>query len=207
MQLSVGTDSTWSLRAMIGVKIAELPADLRVFALECASCKSELHSLSPTGLVPFLEDGTLRLHDSLAIIEYLNELSSGKLYPSEQSKRAFSRSLCAEIHAGFSALRQTMPFTLADVSTFTTFSPAQTVDIARVTTLFAGAEGPFYQGEKPTAVDAFYAVLAYRLQHYGVRLPGTAGRYQQQLVAWTFLQEALAQLTSTTACCHAESCP
>ncbi|SEQ97106.1 glutathione S-transferase [Rosenbergiella nectarea] len=143
MQLSVGTDSTWSLRAMIGIKIAELPVDLRVLALQCASCKSELRSLSPTGLVPFLEDGTLRLHDSLAIIEYLNELSGGKLYPSEQGKRAFSRSLCAEMHAGFSALRQTMPFTLADVSPLIVFSPAQTAEIARVTTLLRGPRGLF----------------------------------------------------------------
>ncbi|WP_241612233.1 glutathione S-transferase N-terminal domain-containing protein [Rosenbergiella epipactidis] len=202
MQLSVGTDSTWSLRTMIGAKIAELPVDLHIFSLQCASCQSVLRSLSPTGLVPFLEDGSLRLHDSLAMLEYLNELSDGKLYPTDQGKRALSRSLCAEMHAGFSALRQTMPFTLADVSPLTAFSPAQTADIARVTTLFASAEGPFYQGDKPTAVDAFYAVLAYRLQHYGVRLQGEAGQYQQQLVAWSFLQEALAQLTSTAACCH-----
>lgn len=202
MQLLVGTDSTWSLRAMIGVKIADIPVDLRIFALQCASCKSALRSLSPTGLVPLLEDGTLRLHDSLAIIEYLNELSDGKLYPSEQGKRAFSRSLCAEMHAGFNAIRQTMPFTLADVSPLTTFSPQQTADIARVTTLFASAEGIFYHGEKPTAVDTFYAVLAYRLRHYGIRLQGKAGQYQQQLVDWSFLHEAIAQLTSTTACPH-----
>ena len=202
MQLLVGTDSTWSLRAMIGVKIADIPVDLRIFALQCASCKSALRSLSPTGLVPLLEDGALRLHDSLAIIEYLNELSDGKLYPSEQGKRALSRSLCAEMHAGFNAIRQTMPFTLADVSPLTTFSPQQTADIARVTTLFASAEGIFYHGEKPTAVDAFYAVLAYRLRHYGIRLQGKAGQYQQQLVDWSFLHEAIAQLTSTTACPH-----
>ncbi len=202
MQLLVGTDSTWSLRAMIGVKIADIPVDLRIFALQCASCKSALRSLSPTGLVPLLEDGALRLHDSLAIIEYLNELSDGKLYPSEQGKRALSRSLCAEMHAGFNAIRQTMPFTLADVSPLTTFSPQQTADIARVTTLFASAEGIFYHGEKPTAVDAFYAVLAYRLHHYGIRLQGKAGQYQQQLVDWSFLHEAIAQLTSTPACPH-----
>ncbi|MBT0724519.1 glutathione S-transferase [Rosenbergiella sp. S61] len=202
MQLSVGIDSTWSLRAMIGLKITAIQADLRVFNLSCPTCKSELQSLCATGLVPFLDDGELRIHDSLAITEYLNELSAGGLYPTERGKRALCRSLCAEMHSGFTALRQAMPFTTAAVSQQSTFSPAQAAEIGRVKTLFCCAEGPFYLGDKPTAVDAFYAVLACRLNHYGVRLQGKAGEYQQQLLGWEFLHEALAQLTLAAACPH-----
>ena len=191
MTLIVGTDSTWSLRAWMCMTLAKLPFEQKVIDLASDSYKEVLHPHSPTGKVPVLQHDKLRVHDSLAIAEYANELGHGALYPNEASDRALARSLCAELHAGFGALRSRCPFTLQAVE------PAEITEelkreIERLTAVFAAAQRPF-MFEQPGAVDAFYAILAYRLNHYGILLSDEAGQYQRSLLDWPLLQQAIRQ--------------
>ena len=191
MELIVGTDSTWSLRAWICMTLTNQSFAERVFDLGSDNYRDTLPLHSPTGQVPVLKHGELCIHDSLAIAEYINELSQGALFPDSLADRALARSLCAELHTGFSALRSRCPFTLQAVAPVE-FTGDISRELERLTTIFAAAKRPF-MFEQPGAVDAFYAVLAYRLRHYGIRLDGAAGQYQQALLDWPLLQQAIQQ--------------
>ena len=145
---------------------------------------------APAGLVPWLDDGELRIHDSLAIAEYLHELCPARhLYPTDRAERAKARSLCAELHAGFGQIRSRLPFFLGAPTQ--SEPPVETIgELARLQTIWSQARGRFYF-EEAGILDAFYAVMAYRLASYGISLPGQAGAYQQALLAWPLWQETL----------------
>lgn len=188
--LTVGTGSTWAMRASMVLGLSGLAWQEQVFDLEDAREVARLKRVSPTGLVPWLNDGELRIHDSLAIAEYLHERCPERhLYPVSVAERALARSLCAELHAGFGQIRSRLPFFLG--------APTQSeppvevlVELARLQTIWSQARGDFYFGEAGI-IDAFYAVMAYRLASYGIGLPGQAGIYQQALLAWPLWQETL----------------
>ncbi len=190
MKLVVGTESTWSLRAWICSQIAELDPELEVVNLSNQDYKSEILQYSEVGLVPILNIENTSIHDSLAIIEYFNESCEGKLYPSETIERAKARSLCAEMHSGFSALRTNFPFTLKSVQPASNFDENIQQELQRVESIFTKAKLPF-MFDSAGAVDSFYAILAYRLKTYGIELPGKAGEYQQSLLQWPTLQQAI----------------
>ena len=188
--LTVGTGSTWSMRASLVLALSGLAWQEQVFDLEDAKAVARLKRVSPTGLVPWLDDGELRIHDSLAIAEYLHELCPGRhLYPENRTERALARSLCAELHSGFGQIRSLLPFFLGAPTQGE--PPVETLtELARLQTLWSQARGDFYFGEAGI-IDAFYAVMAYRLASYGIALPGQAGAYQQALLAWPLWQETL----------------
>lgn len=190
MILTVGTDSTWSLRAWICAQLADIKTEINVIDLSSADYKNEITKVSGAGLVPVLSNGLLQVHDSLAIVEYFNELSQGKLYPAALNERALARSLCCEMHAGFMALRANCPFTLENVEPITDLTDAMRDELARVESIFEGATLPF-MFDLPSAVDAFYAILAYRLSAYGIVLKGQAGDYQKSLLNWSLLKDAI----------------
>ncbi len=189
MTLISGTDSTWSLRAWLCARIAGFNPDVIRIDLTAADYKTEILTYSPVGLVPVWLEGDRVIHDSLAITEYLNEISGGGLYPWDTGERALARSLCAEIHSGFANVREQCSFTQREVPPLQASGEAIRKELQRITDIFAQAQGPFMFSE-PTAVDAFYAVLAKRLSHYGVVLEGKAGAYQQSLKDWPLLAEA-----------------
>lgn len=190
MQLIVGTDSSWSLRAWICASLAGVDVKESVIDLAANQSSALLSQASATALVPVLCDGDIRIHDSLAIAEYLNEVSQGGLYPQQQQQRAQSRSLVAEMHSGFFALRSAMPFTLEAASQTPVISDAIRAELTRVEAIFSNAQLPFMH-TNPGVVDAFYAILAYRLNQYGIQLQGRAGDYQQSLLQWPLLQQAI----------------
>lgn len=192
MELVVGTDSTWSLRVWICLQIVNVKATDVVIDLTDADYKAKILTHSPTGLVPAFIDGNIEIHDSLAITEYLNESSQGGLYPDSVKQRAFARSLCAEMHSGFMHLRQQFPFTLKPVAKKAELSDEVKQEIARIEAIFELAELP-YMFEFAGAVDAFYAILAFRLKSYGISLKGKAGEYQRSLLKWGLLKQAIAQ--------------
>ena len=105
-------------------------------------------------------------------------------------QRAFARSLCAEMHSGFMNLRQQFSFTLKSVPKATLLSDDVKQEIARIEAIFELAELP-YMFEFAGAVDAFYAILAYRLKSYGINLKGKAGEYQRSLLKWNLLKQAI----------------
>jgi len=190
MELIVGTDSTWSLRAWICARLVEIELDLNVIDLTQPDYKSQILQYSPAGLVPALKHGDLITHDSLAIAEYFNDYSSGGLYPNSIEQRAKARSLCAEMHSGFISLRSECPFTLDAVEPMFHISECVKEELNRLTEIFEKASMPF-MFECAGAVDAFYAILAYRLKTYGINLNGKAGDYQQSLLKWPLLIEAI----------------
>lgn len=188
--LTVGTGSTWAMRASLVLAMSGLEWQEQVFDLEDAKALARLKRAAPAGLVPWLDDGELRIHDSLAIAEYLHELCPSRhLYPLDRAERALARRLCAELHSGFGQIRSRLPFFLGAPTQ--SEPPVETLgELARLQTLWSQARGPFYF-EEAGILDAFYGVMAYRLASYGISLPGQAGAYQQALLAWPLWQETL----------------
>jgi|GEM_PF-1053417 len=193
MQLIVGTDSTWSLRVWLCGQIANSDLDIKVVNLSSPDSKQQLTQLSPSALVPVLRSESLVVHDSLAIVEYLNEQSGGALYPEDQGERAVARSLCNELHSGFINFRSQCSFTLDPVTPADLSDQGLRQEIARVDAIFSQAAVPF-MFTQPCAVDAFYSVLAYRLNSYGIRLKGKAGEYQASLLDWSLMQTGIEQM-------------
>ncbi|HHQ4657713.1 TPA: glutathione S-transferase [Aeromonas hydrophila] len=188
--LTVGTGSTWAMRAALVLAMSGLEWQEQVFDLEDAKELQRLKRLAPAGLVPWLDHDGGRIHDSLAIAEYLHELCPARrLYPEARAERALARSLCAELHAGFRQIRTLLPFFLGAPTR--SEPPVEAIgELARLQTIWSQARGPFYFGEAGI-LDAFYAVMAYRLASYGIQLPGQAGAYQQALLAWPLWQQTL----------------
>ena len=191
--LTVGTGSTWAMRASLVLAMSGLEWQEQVFDLEDAKALARLKRTAPAGLVPWLDDGELRIHDSLAIAEYLHELCPARhLYPVDRAERALARSLCAELHSGFGQIRSRLPFFLGAPTQ--SEPPVETLgELARLQTLWSQARGPFYF-EEAGILDAFYGVMAYRLASYGIQLPGQAGVYQQALLAWPLWQALLVKV-------------
>lgn len=202
MKLVVGTESTWSLRVWICLQLANIKVTEEVIDLSSVDFKEKILVHSPTGLVPAFIDGNVEISDSLAITEYINESSDGCLYPINVKQRALARSLCAEMHSGFINLREQFPFTLQGI---TENKQAQTSaaknpilndelkkELSRIEAIFESAALPF-MFEQAGAVDAFYAILVFRLNSYGITLPGKAGEYQQSLLEWDLLNKAIYQ--------------
>jgi glutathione S-transferase len=190
MKLTVGTDSTWSLRVWICSQLAQLDVEVNVVDLTNSDYKSQIFKYSETGLVPSLNEGSFVIHDSLAIAEYFNECSKGELYPSSSSERALARSLCSELHSGFMNLRSQCPFSLEQVTPLLEFNNGIDNELTRLEKIFGSAHLPF-MFNSAGIVDAFYSILAFRLNAYGINLQGKAGEYQKSLLNWSNLKEAI----------------
>lgn len=190
MELTVGTDSTWSLRVWICSQLAQIDVDVNVIDLTDSDYKTEIFKHSQTGLVPSLNEGTFVIHDSLAIAEYLNECSKGALYPNSISDRALARSLCSELHSGFMSLRSQCPFSLEQVTPLIEMSNDIENELNRIEEIFEKAQLPF-MFNSAGVVDAFYSILAFRLKAYGIKLQGKAGVYQESLLSWDYLKHAI----------------
>ena len=195
MLLTVGTDSTWSLRAWICSQIADIQVELYVIDLSATDYKPEILKHSVTGLVPSLKDNNCIIHDSLAITEHFNECSDGALYPDTLQQRSLARSLCAELHSGFTNLRTQCPFSLQPVQPLKVVDQSIKDELLRIEKIFQSAEIPF-MFEKAGAIDAFYSILAYRLNSYGINFDGKAGHYQQSLLNWSVLNQAISEAKS-----------
>ncbi|MEP3350147.1 MAG: glutathione S-transferase [Marinomonas sp.] len=190
MKLVIGTLSTWSLRAWMCGQLAKIECEIHAIDLSKDGYKGEVLKYSPTGLVPALVVKDLVIHDSLAITEYFNEASNGALYPESSSERALARSLCMEMHSGFMNLRSQCPFSLEAVSPLMDRNEDIQKELDRIAVIFQQARLPF-MFDNAGAVDAFYAILAYRLHSYGVEFNGTAGEYQKSLLKWPLLEKAI----------------
>ncbi|MET0294334.1 MAG: glutathione S-transferase family protein [Phenylobacterium sp.] len=194
MELVIGTKrwSTWSMRPWLvlrraGAAFEETPVQLR----QGPDTKAAILAHSGAGKVPILKDGELVVWDSLAICEYLAErLPEARLWPAEAAARAMARSACAEMHAGFPALRQEAPMALGEPTRASELSEAAGADSRRIVGLWrqmlARFGGPFLAGEWSIA-DAFYTPVATRFRTYGVKLSdygdeGRAGAYCQRLL-------------------------
>lgn len=199
LQLVIGNKnfSSWSLRPWLLLKQAGLPFREIPVRLRQADTKAQILAHSPSGKVPALIDGDLTVWDSLAICEYLAEkasLNHVDLWPADPKARAEARSVSAEMHSGFAALRQQMSMEVAASRPGEGQTPEVLADIARIAALWTScrerfaAAGPFLFGDFSVA-DAMYAPVAFRFHTYGVELPPLAAAYRGTLLALPAMQE------------------
>ncbi len=199
LQLVIGNKnfSSWSLRPWLLLKQAGLPFREIPVRLRQADTKAQILVHSPSGKVPALIDGDLTVWDSLAICEYLAEkasLNHVDLWPADPKARAEARSVSAEMHSGFAALRQQMSMEVAASRPGEGHTPEVLADIARIAALWTScrerfaAAGPFLFGAFSVA-DAMYAPVAFRFDTYGVELPPLAAAYRDTLLALPAMQE------------------
>lgn len=177
--------SSWSLRPWVLLRELKIPFAERLLRFGDLAAWDRFRAISPSGKVPCLSDGPLVIWDSLAIAEYLAERHAG-IWPSMSVARAWARSAAAEMHSGFQALRGTCSMSCGVRIRLKNPSAALTVELARLSALWTdGIErfgGPFLAGPAFTAVDAFYAPVAFRVQTYGLALEATPAAYVQTLL-------------------------
>lgn len=160
--------SSWSLRGWLLVRLAGLEVE-EVFVRLEGNSSPEVKAVSPSGRVPYLEHEGAQVWESLAIAEYCADISPA-LWPAERRAKAWARSVAAEMHGGFSALRIAMPM-IMDRPDYAGLrqTPEALADIARIETLWTqtkdefGAGGPYLFGATFNAVDAMYAPVVLRL--------------------------------------------
>jgi glutathione S-transferase len=177
--------SSWSLRPWVLMQTLGIPFKEEIEPLLEDSCWDKYRRFSPNGLVPCLHDDGLVVWESLAIIEYLAENHNG-VWPEDKKARAWARCAAAEMHSGFSALRNECPMNCGVRVRIHSISPALQHNLKRLDELWnEGLElfgGPFLTGETFTAVDAFFAPVAFRVQSFNLPLTATAAAYVQHLL-------------------------
>jgi len=179
--------SSWCLRGWLLCKMAGLEFVEEVVPVGDPASRAELLLLSPSILVPCLTHDGIRIWDTLAIAEYLNEVKPrAGLLPKDRAARARCRSICGEMHSGFSNLRSALPMNLkAHRPGFKIWSGAQ-ADIDRITTIwrecFAEYHGPCLFGAASMA-DAMYAPVVTRFLTYDVHLDDACARYRDHIRA------------------------
>src|SRR6266481_942506 len=134
--------SSRSLRSWVALKRLGVPVDEKRIALRGPETKAEILRYSPAGRVPILRDGDTVVWDSLAILEYLAE-KYPQLWPSDAAQRAKARSVAAEMHSGFAALREHMSMNTRKRYPGKGRTPEALADIARIDDLWAQGKGPF----------------------------------------------------------------
>ncbi len=191
--------SSWSLRAWLMLKRTGAAFEEVVVPLDRPTSKAAILRHSPSGRVPVLKADGLAVWDTMAIAEYLNErFPAAGLWPADTAARACARSVAAEMHAGFAALRTRLPMDLKR-GPGRAASPGGALgeDIARILAIWSdcrarfGAGGDFLFGAFGAA-DAFFAPVATRFLSYGIRLQGPAAAYRDALMAWPDLREWIA---------------
>ena len=179
--------SSWSLRGWLLCKMAGLEFVEQAVPVDDPSNRAELLLLSPSILVPCLTHDGIRVWDTLAIAEYLNEVKpKAGLLPAKRAARARCRSICGEMHSGFGNLRSALPMNLkARHPGFKVWAGAQ-ADIDRIATIwrecFAENGGPYLFGTL-TMADAMYAPVVTRFQTYDVRLDRDCSTYCERIMA------------------------
>jgi glutathione S-transferase len=181
-RLVIGTKrySSWSMRGWLAVHLAGLDVKEVMIPLAGGGGTSALKTVTPTGLVPYLEHRGARIWESLAICEYCAEIAP-RLWPADRAARAHARSIAAEMHAGFRNLRMSMPMNLGRSFPGLGRTPESLADIARVEAIWAEAisahGGPFLMGTEFGAVDAMYAPVVARFITWQPVLSATSQRY------------------------------
>jgi glutathione S-transferase len=185
--------SSWSLRGWLLCKMAGLDFTEEIVPVDDPATRAELLLLSPSILVPCLTHNGVRIWDTLAIAEYLNEIRPrAGLLPETRAARACCRSICGEMHSGFSNLRSALPMNLkAHRPGFKVWSGAQ-ADIDRITAIwrecFAAYHGPFLFGAHSIA-DAMYAPVVTRFLTYDVPLDEECAAYCERIMAMPEMAE------------------
>jgi glutathione S-transferase len=186
--------SSWSLRPWILLTALDIPFTEKLVPFDDGNSYQKFRAFSPTGLVPCLHDADTIVWESLSIVEYVAE-QYPQVWPQDRLARAWARSATAEMHGGFSALRNECPMTVGLRIRMHEQTADLERDLQRLGELWQqGLDlfgGPFLAGDSFTAVDAFFAPVVFRLQTYGLTVPAEAGQYPAHILelpgmrAWT----------------------
>ncbi len=197
MQLVIGNKnySSWSMRPWVAMRGLGIPFEERRLSFLLGlggGFREAMLKISPAARVPVLLDGALAVWDSLAIVEYLHERFPAQgVWPAELAARTRARSLCAEMHSGFGALRQHFPMNIEAAlpqigPRVLNEQPQAKRDLARVDEIWSEAlqrsGGPFLFGAFG-AVDGYFAPVALRARTYGLPLSQAAAAYVERLLA------------------------
>ena len=202
--------SSWSMRPWVllkqgNIRFEEVKVRFDSFDAD-SQFKSTVNAITPTGKVPVLVDEDLAVWDTLAIAEYAAEqYPQAQLWPTDRAARARARSLCAEMHSGFTQLRSHCPMnieaSLPDVGALIWRDQAGVrADVTRIvamwSALLAEHDGPMLFGAF-SVVDAYYAPVAMRLRSYALPVPPEVTAYIERLCALpgvkAWIDEALAE--------------
>jgi glutathione S-transferase len=153
--------------------------------------------------VPVLIDGALAVWDSLAIAEYMNEkFPEKRLWPKDPAQRARARSISAEMHSGFSNLRNDCSMKIVQHYPFKPLRPETQADVDRIVSLWTEclreSGGPWLFGKEPCIADAFYAPVVSRFRTYSIPVSGAAKAYCDTVWAWPALQAWVADAQRET---------
>jgi glutathione S-transferase len=186
--------SSWSMRGWLPLKKAGVAFEETLLRYRTAEGRARLIALSPTGKVPLLVDRRegreVKVWDSLGIGEYLAEaFPAARLWPADPEARALARSIAAEMHSGFPALRGELPMALLERIPKQVTDDKALAEIARVEAIWTETRerwgkaggGPFLFGHY-TVADAMYAPIATRFRTYGVKLGPVASAYMQAIL-------------------------
>jgi glutathione S-transferase len=202
MQLYIGNKnySSWSLRPWLLMKHTGIPFEEVKLRLEFApgtEFQRRLAAVTPAGRVPVLVDEGFSVWDTLAIAEYLAEkYPARQLWPQAPLARARARSLCAEMHAGFGALRSrfgmNIEASLPEIGRqVLAEQPDAARDFARIVQMWEQQlrenGGPFLFGTF-TIADAFFAPVCSRIKTYALPVPGPVRTYAEHLLALPAMQ-------------------
>ena len=188
--------SSWSMRPWVMLKQANIAFEEVMVRFDSfaagSSFKKTVNALTPTGKVPVLMDGDLAVWDTLAIAEYVAEQFPDKaLWPSDKNARARARSVCAEMHSGFTGLRShctmNIEASLADTGALIWRDQAAVrTDVARLVAmwqeLLSTHGGPLLFGHF-TIADAYFAPVCMRLKTYALPLPASIAAYVARICA------------------------
>lgn len=194
--------SSWSLRPWVLLRELGIPFTEHLLPFGHETRWQEYRALVPSGKVPGLIDGDTVVWDSLSIVEYLGERHAG-VWPAGGVARAWARSAAAEMHSGFGELRNRCSMSCGIRVRLREFPAALERDLGRLDAVWSDGVrrfgGPFLAGDAFTAVDAFFAPVAFRVQTYGLRLGHVGDGYTSQLLQLPSMREwyaaALAETT------------
>lgn len=185
--------SSWSLRAWLMLKHAGVDFEEMRIPLFIPGYQLKLSYFSPAGKVPVYRDGELTVWDTLSIAEYLYE-SYPALWPVDKAARAIARSISAEMHSGFVALRKAMPMNIRGRGRKVETSPELESDVARIKNIWRDLRtqyahaGPWLFGEYSIA-DAMFAPVVFRFLTYGIFEPGVVEDYMKTVVSDSLMLE------------------
>jgi glutathione S-transferase len=189
--------SSWSMRPWLCLKVAGIPFEEKQIFIHKPDSLKQILKYSPAGRVPCLVDGKTKVWDSLSICEYVAEkFLTAELWPNERHERAYARSICAEMHSGFQALRTNMNMNCVSHFPGKGWNPDVQKDVERIIQIWDDCrkshkrKGPFLFGAF-TIADAFYAPVVTRFRTYGVHVDKIGKEYMETIYSLPAMQQWL----------------
>jgi len=196
--------SSWSLRPWLVLKQASIPFTEIHISLYTPESRAKILEHSPAGKVPVLHDGAVTVWDSLSIGEYLAECFPEKqLWPRDSTARAVARSVSAEMHSGFAALREHMSMNCRKQLPGKGRTPQSLKDVERIRALWNDCRGRFGAGSDFlfgtfSIADAMYAPVALRFVTYAVELDPVSAAYVKTITTLPAIQQWVAEAKAET---------